>query len=106
MVLKKTLINLRKTKNSFFNLKRGDVIFFDIYKNNLFCESQMGKEYTVTNSKFLNKHFIDWNWYKKSTGKLIKTTSFNFWFDFSYDVPFHYNYNKYYQNNNLIFLRF
>jgi hypothetical protein len=37
MVLYKTLNNLRKTKESFFNLKSGDVVTIELFKKNLHC---------------------------------------------------------------------
>jgi hypothetical protein len=113
MELKKTLNNLRKSKESIFNLKRGDTLFFDIYKNNLICYTEKrdaikGLLYHYINSKTINKHFINWDWNNDSDDddKLIKSTEYNFWFetriDLGFDVPFHYKSKKLMGNFNLL----
>lgn len=60
MVLEKTLNNLRKTKESFFNLERGLYINHSIAKNGLKCISdrliKKGKNFTLERKKFLRKN--------------------------------------------------
>jgi hypothetical protein len=94
--LEKTLSNLRKTRESFFILKKGDLLFFDIYKNNLkYYLNNKNNIIIISNSKIVNKHFIDWDW--NGYDKLIKTLRYNYWierfndFDLGCDIPFHYN---------------
>jgi hypothetical protein len=72
MELKKTLSNLRKTKESFFNVKSDSIVYFDIYKNNLICKTNDGIIFKIRNTNFINKHFEE---------KVIKTINYNYWFE-------------------------
>lgn len=101
MELKKTLTNLRKTKESFFNVKSDSIVYFDIYKNNLISKTKDGIIFKIHNTKFINKHFINWD--RRNEEKVIKTINYNYWFervtDF-YDIPFIKRAEFYYINNN------
>jgi hypothetical protein len=53
MNLNNTLSNLRKTKESYFNLKGGDIVTFELFKNKLSCYYKYYSLYGYKNGNFI-----------------------------------------------------